>query len=172
MHQAIQIEIREAFDRLIGTLASLSQDQLNQVPFPGSWTAAQVGDHLLKSYGIISLLDGNTGPVYRPVDQKAVAIKTVFLDFGIQMESPDFILPSEGWINKETLIRELEQKAQIILESPKSRDLSRCCLDFELPGSGLLTGWEWIHFITYHTQRHLHQLEKIMLNINVKSERI
>lgn len=157
----IERELQDTFNKLTWELSSLSGDQLNQVPFSGGWTAAQVGDHLVSSYGIVMLLEGNTAPTSRPVDEKAREIKEMFLDFSIQMESPDFILPSEEFIFKEVLIQELEQKTGLTLKCFTTRDLSVTCLDFEVPVFGALTGWEWMHFITYHTQRHLHQLEKI-----------
>jgi len=161
MYQDIRTDLHETFGKLMDTLSSLSEDQLNKSPYTGSWTAAQVGDHLSRSYGIIELLDGNTTPSSQPVSEKVQEIKALFLNFEIQMESPAFILPSEGWIAKEQLLLDLEQKTHGILDSMNSRDLSVSCLDFELPGSGILMGWEWIHFINYHTQRHLYQLDKI-----------
>lgn len=41
-------------------------------------------------------------------------------------------------------------------------DLSFICLDFELPGTGALTGLEWIHFLSTHTRRHVRQLRNIV----------
>ncbi len=41
-------------------LEAFSTEQLNKIPFPNSWTAGQVGDHLLKSYGSWEIFKGWT----------------------------------------------------------------------------------------------------------------
>jgi hypothetical protein len=48
-----------------------------------------------------------------------------------------------------------------LAEAVKLLDLSVICLDFELPGMGMLTRLEWIDFYVFHTRRHIVQLERI-----------
>jgi len=69
--------------------------------------------------------------------------------------------PNHGLSGARIVQISLGQKTQAILGGINSRDLRAICLNFELPRSGILMGWEWIHFINYHTQRHLYQLDKI-----------
>jgi hypothetical protein len=35
------------------------------------------------------------------------------------------------------------------------------CMEFDFPGFGHLTRYEWLKFIVFHTQRHIHQLKQI-----------
>jgi hypothetical protein len=168
MEEDIKTKIEQEFGELITSLSLLDQDQLNMVPFNGSWTAAQVGEHLLKSYGIIEVFRGTTTPTERPVDEKVSELKSVFLNYEIKMESPEFILPSEETINKNELLKGLEEQTKAIVNFILDKDLSLTCLDFEFPYQGHLTELEWVHFLYYHTQRHLNQLEKIKAALKVE----
>jgi hypothetical protein len=96
------------------------------------------------------------------VDEKARAIDEVFLDLNLKMQAPDFIVPSQERIPKEKLLGGLRTRTDGIVAFARDHDLSFTCLDFELPGYGALTGQEWVHFLTTHTRRHLHQLKKIV----------
>jgi hypothetical protein len=91
-------------DELIGLLTPLTQEQLNTVPFKNSWTAGQVGDHLIKSYDAAGVLNGNTKAADRDPDEKAAEVSKLFLDFTIKMKSPKEILPTNDTINKSNLL--------------------------------------------------------------------
>jgi uncharacterized damage-inducible protein DinB len=148
---------------LLDLLSSLSQEQMNTVPFEGSWTAGQLGDHLLKSYGLSKVLDGKTVATERPVDEKIKKIRELFLNFDIKFKSPEFIVPGNGPMDKEKLLKGLEDKIRYVSAFIESHDdLSRTCLDAELPGAGTLTQTEWVQFMTVHTQRHVHQLKNMV----------
>jgi hypothetical protein len=160
-------ELLEAFCKTTGELlqllSPLSEEKLNKVPFEGSWTAGQLGHHLLRSYGLAEVLNGRTAATSRPVDEKIKPVREVFLNFDIKMKNPDFIAPSSGWIDRERLLRGLEDKIKLISDFVESDpDLSLTCLDFEFPNAGTFTRSEWIQFVTVHTQRHVHQLKNIL----------
>ncbi|MBA2498543.1 MAG: DinB family protein [Chitinophagaceae bacterium] len=162
-------EFTDTTNNLIELLSSLTEKQLNAVPFEGSWTAGQVGHHLSKSFGIVVILGGKTIPTNRPETEKINSIREVFQNTGIKMESPEFIIPTTKWIEKEKLIRGLREKISAVKNFIDNHtDLSLTCLDFELPGAGPLTQKEWILFMAIHTQRHIHQLQNIIKIITVK----
>lgn len=162
----IQTELREAMDDLLHIISSLDAEQLNRVPFEGSWTAAQVGEHLLKSYGVVEILKGNTRPTRRPIDEKVKAIEDIFLDFNLKMESPEFIVPSKEKIDKNYLLQGLKEKIGGIIDFSRQKDLDATCIDFEVPGFGPFTKLEWMHFVKCHTFRHVRQLKNILHKLN------
>ena len=62
---------------------------------------------------------------------------------------------------KKELEERLDKKIKGLIDAATTLDLSVICTDFELPQMGHLTRAEWLYFVSYHTRRHLHQLQKI-----------
>ncbi len=147
---------------LLQTFKAFSPRQFNTIPFEGSWTAGQVGDHLLQSaVGLPTLLQDTTQETDRPIDAKAEIISTVFLDFTTKLKAPDFIIPSDGPHDKAALLQSLTTTLDAIKSTARSVDLAKTCTSFALPQIGELTGLEWIHFVTCHIKRHTWQLNNI-----------
>jgi len=166
MKNEIVHSFEETTHSLLKALQSFDEQSINEIPFEGSWTAAQVTDHILKSQaGLPHLLGGKIESTDRNPNEKTAGIKKIFLDYGIKMKSPDFILPSLEPQDKEALIKKVEDTSKNIIEAMHKGDLNKVCQDFELPNMGLLTGSEWSWFAIYHTQRHVHQLNNIHTSI-------
>lgn len=161
------LEIQAVFDKLTGVLSGFDQNQIDKIPFENSWSAGQVGEHLLKGLsGLPRLAAGKTENADRPQDAKVQAIRDLFLDFNTKMQSPDFILPTQNEHDKAQLISGLRQIENELMGVAQNTDLSLVCLDFELPGFGPFTVYEWISFFLAHARRHTHQLENIYARIN------
>ncbi|WP_316791035.1 DinB family protein [Pedobacter frigoris] len=154
--------LKTSFEELIQILSDLDQQQLNEVPFEGSWTAAQVGDHLFQSYELIDILKENVVPTSRPIDQKVQGIQELFLNFEMKFQSPVSILPYRGVIDKAELLHGLNCRTKQLTDFAESNDLSLTCTAFEFPGFGTLTRLELLIFIDVHTKRHTHQLRNII----------
>lgn len=161
----MKAEAEKLFDQtmreLILILEEFSTSELNEIPFSGSWTAGQVADHLYRSYAVIHTLNGNIVPANRAADEKISGIKDLFLNFNIKMNSPEGIIPSTEFIEKENLITGLKDRISQIRDLIARKDLSLVCTDFAIPEYGPFTRLEWVYFTIYHTQRHLKQLEQI-----------
>ena len=152
----------EAEQEFLNVLASFTQEQINQVPFAGSWTAAQVADHMFKSKsGMPQLLTGPTADTAREPDEMIEAINSVFLDFTTKLQSPDFILPTNEPANREALLTSLAAIRDNIKAVSATIDLSKTITSFPFPGMGEFTAYEWIYFAICHTRRHTHQLKNI-----------
>ena len=163
-------ELLSSFDdttrELVQTLSLFDERELNTIPFEGSWTAGQVGEHLLKSGpGIAKLLSGNTQPAERPADEKVASIEAIFLDFTKKAKSAEAIWPSDEPKEKEKLISTLKETMDDIKLKAESMDLSLICLDFPFPTLGEFTRWEWITFVICHTKKHIFQIKNIYQKI-------
>jgi len=161
MYEAVKKEITETFNELDNILFSFSNAQLNTIPFEGSWTAGQVADHIIRSLsGLEKIINGPVGPANRAADEKVAAIRDLFLNFGIKMKSPDFIMPGAGPYEKEnqlTIIGQLKEK----MLAAVGQDLDLLCIAAEFPTFGLLTRKEWLNFYLVHTERHTQQVKNI-----------
>jgi hypothetical protein len=156
----VQKELKDTKAALLQAISSVSDNRFNTVPFKGSWTAAQVADHLLKAVGT-AVLYGKTKPTERKPDEKAAETAKLFLNMDIKMKSPDFILPSEDEQDKQVIFNRAETTFSKLIEAAETLDLSLICLDFEIPGFGEFTRLEFIWFYIVHTQRHINQLKNI-----------
>lgn len=166
MNQELYIQFKNATQELLDIISSLTEEELNTFSEKGGWTVAQIGEHLLKSYAVVETLNGTVVPTERPIDQKVEEMRTLFLNFDIKMNSPEAIIPSKGFIVEARLLKGLERRIEELNEVIQNKDLSMTCTDFEIPEYGPFTRLEWIHFNLYHTQRHVHQMKRIIGKIN------
>jgi hypothetical protein len=170
MKHALSYDIAHTAENLIALLSDFTDDTLNKTPFEGSWTAGQVGDHIGRSLtGILHVIEGNVRNSERPINEKCIALRDLFLNFSIPMQSPPEILPTDEPLKKNTLLLSLETTLRELRTIAENRDLAVTCLDFELPMFGPLTRYEWLSFMIYHTQRHIQQLKKISLHFQVNA---
>jgi hypothetical protein len=162
MKAELKQNIAETFSKLNAVLSSFSENEMNTIPFEGSWTAGQVANHLIMAMsGLPELCNGKTEKSLREPDEKIKNIKAIFLDFTIKMESPESLYPSEIECNKNSILLSLQKIKQDMLNIAETNDLTLTCLDFELPVFGKFTIYEWLSFALIHSQRHIQQLNTI-----------
>lgn len=137
---------------------------INTVPFEGSWTAAQVVDHITRSNMSIARAFTLKGAmINRDPAERVQELKEIFLNFNITFQSPDFILPTQATYEKKMLIALLDRSVDKIREVSCQADLSEM---INHPAFGDITKFEILHFVLFHTLRHIHQLEKIFLAVS------
>ena len=155
-------ELEAAAQQLLQLLSSFDQEQVNTAPFDGSWTPAQVGHHLYKSYkGLPQLLQGPVKQTQRDPAQNAEQIKNHFSDLETKMKAPEFVVPELQQYDKATLLNNLQHALGQITGAVKTLDLTQTCTAFAFPVYGELTRLEWAYFVIYHTRRHSPQLRKM-----------
>jgi len=145
---------------LLIIIESLSESTLNTIPFKHSWTAAQLTTHVTKSNSSIAqALNMEAKPAQRDPAERVQELRGIFLDFTTKFKTPDFILPTEDTYEKNILIARLNRSNERLREAAGRVDLSGI---INLPAFGEITKLELLHFVLYHTQRHLHQLKNII----------
>lgn len=155
-------ELENSLNEFQQLVSSFDENQINECPFEGSWTPAQVAQHIvMANSGFGEVLNGPVKNTERAPDEQVEKIKNNFLDFTSKMKSPDFIVPHDKQYNKDSLLKALEGIKGNVSKAISDLDLTQTCLAFELPVYGCLTRLEAIYFVIYHTQRHAHQLKKI-----------
>lgn len=152
------------------TLASFQPEQVNAVPFEGSWTAGQVAEHILMSEsGIPEAVLGSTEETARPVAQYVPVIESIFLDFTARYQAPEFIIPSAGPHDQQQLLEAFKAERAAIREIAAHEDLTLTCTDFEFPQIANLTRWEWLQFVLCHSKRHARQLRNISEKVSART---
>ncbi|MBS1575954.1 MAG: DinB family protein [Bacteroidetes bacterium] len=160
MKEEVYMHYENAAAEFSGLISSFNQIELNSVPFEGSWTAAQVGIHILKSnQSIIQALTMEAQPVDRSPDERVEELKSVFLNFNKKLKSPDFILPAPGNYKKEKLVKDINESMDELRAMAKKVSLSGA---IRHTAFGDITKLELVHFVVYHIRRHSLQLKKIL----------
>jgi hypothetical protein len=163
MTQNVLQEFEEATHTFLTLLSSFDQQQINTVPFAGSWTAAQTGEHVFKSDSmLLEWLTSATQPTLRKPDEQVAGIRAQFLDFSTKLESPEQIRPTEGTHDKEALIAALQATRARLRHIIGHDDLT-----LTVPGTffGEPTKLELVNFVVVHTKRHINQLQKIFRKV-------
>ena len=144
---------------LMQVLNGFDGQNINTAPFEGSWTAAQVVDHITRSNMSITKAFTLKGAMLnRDPAERVLELKNIFLNFNTRFQSPDFILPTQEVYERKMLIALLNRSVDRIREVSCQANLSEM---INHPAFGDITKFEILHFVLFHTQRHIHQLKKI-----------
>jgi hypothetical protein len=162
MAQQIIAQLENALNETIYLLKGIDEANINKRPAEGSWSAAQVARHLYKSTaGSDEMFAAATPEAGRPVDERAENYREILMNFESKMNSPEFLVPEDKLFDKDRLIISLEEVNKIAVSAIKTSNLAQLA---PLPEGHPLNGstkLEIVHFFTYHTLRHNHQIEKI-----------
>ncbi|HTD39979.1 MAG TPA: DinB family protein [Mucilaginibacter sp.] len=162
MKNDAQNEIANAKEELLRALNLFDQENINIIPFEGSWTGGQVAEHILKSIsGILETIKGPIKPTDRDPEEHVKQLGDIFLNMDIKMKSPDFIIPSDDPKEKTSLSIAISSTLDGIKQVAENDDLTVTCSGFDMPMMGPLTRLEWISFASFHTRRHTQQLKNI-----------
>lgn len=152
-------EFESATNAYVRIVSSLSEEELNTIPYEGSWTVAQITEHIFKSdNAVIKALYGPVQTTSRPADEGVENLRTTFLNFTTKLKSPEFIIPTDAKHDKDQLITAFKGVRDLIGKAIKTLDLTVTC---SMPVFGQPTRLELISFVIFHTQRHTNQVQRI-----------
>ena len=158
--KALLASVNRASTELLALLEPLDEKQINTIPFKESWTAAQLATHVTKSNkAMAQAMEMEGKPTERDPAARAKELKDLFLDFSIKFKSPEFILPTQNRYEKEPLIAALQKSNERLKENAARVAITK---KISLPAFGEITKLELLHFVLYHTQRHIRQLKNII----------
>ena len=162
--------LENATTELIDLISSTDSVKINSIPFRNSWTAAQLAAHVTKSNNAIIQAMGMEGEkAKRNSGERIQELKSIFLNYETRFQSPDFIMPTQQIYEKNGLVADLNTSIEGFKTTMRGVDFVEI---ISLPAFGEITKLELAWFVLYHTQRHLHQLKKILIGLatNKKSK--
>lgn len=153
------LAVDETLSEFRQLVSSFSQEELNAVPFSGSWKAGEVAEHITKSNASIAqALNANGYLPERERDERAGELKATFLDFTAKFKSPDFVLPTQSHYNKDALTAALKRSIEALKEAGSKANLREAIMN---PALGEITKLELLYLVLFHTKRHIRQLQNI-----------
>jgi phage-related protein len=149
----------DVISELTDLMLSVEEAKVNTIPYDGSWTAPQLLRHVTKSInGMTKAMHMDAKPAERNPGERIEELKKIFLNFSKKLTQPDFIVPEELIYEKQSSIEALNKSFNRFKESAVNANLNDLVVGLPL---GPITKLEIIHFVLYHSQRHLHQMKKI-----------
>jgi len=152
-------KITDAFNEFTKLISSFEENTINRIPFAGSWTPAQVAIHIILATDGVP--DTKTADSDRPFDSFLSMIRPWWEDLNQKFNSPEQLVPDDKTHGTHELISRLHLALEKDLDIIANDDLTKICLDFELPKIGYLTRYEWLWFIEMHLKRHCFQLKNM-----------
>ena len=163
---ALFSKIKEVGDELYQLLEPLSESQINTVPFKDSWTPAQLATHVTKSNkGMEQALEMQGAASDRDIAERVPELESLFLNFEIKMQSPPFIVPGPAPYEKQKVLAAFKTSCDAVFAQMQHTQLAEV-IDMSKT-FGQISKLELCHFVLYHTQRHLHQLKKMLPYLQV-----
>ena len=167
MKKDIVEQLGETTNEMLQLVSSFNEEEMNSMPFKDSWTAAQVAEHVTKSNAsMIRSLSEEGKTSSRNIDEGVPKLKEIFLDFTSKLQSPKFILPTRDTYSKEIVVADLKNSIEQIKKLSNTINLSEI-VNHRVFGE--ITKFEILHFVVYHTQRHIYQLKNIFQRVKSSS---
>jgi hypothetical protein len=149
----------DAISEIAELMSAVEERNVNTVPYEGSWTSPQLLRHLTRSMiGMNRAMQASGKPADRDPGERIEQLRGIFLDFSKTFNRPDFTAPEVRDYQKEQAVEEFKRAFDKLSESARHANLNELV---DLPPLGPITKLEILHFVLYHTQRHLHQMRKI-----------
>lgn len=164
--EELTTEVDSTATKLLSLVRAVNESAFNTIPYEGSWTAGQLVRHLSKSTAAIAKALGNKGALaQRNAGEKTGVLRDTFMNFTSKLQAPDFIVPEEKTYDKATSMAALENAFDQFTTNATGADVNELVEGLPV---GTVTKLELIHFVIYHTKRHIHQLEKISTALQEK----
>jgi DinB superfamily len=159
-------ETSDTVSAISDLMIAVDEESVNTVPFEGSWTAPQLLRHVSKSMqGMAKAMQMEANPADRNPEERIEGLKNVFLDFSRKLTQPDFLIPENQLYKKQPAIDELNKSFNEFKVNASRANLHELVEGLPL---GPITKLEIVHFVLFHTQRHLHQMKNICAVLNRK----
>lgn len=166
-----EMSLKEKLDQnteaLLSKIDKIADDKFHSNPDEVTWSPAQVVEHLYRSeFGVPKLFAGET-KVEADRDSETIVekMRVQFLDTNKRLKAKGVILPGDEKRSKEELISNFRSLRKKIAAMADQFEGSEVCTSFEHPIYGYLTREEWTHFNIFHTERHMSQIDRILVRL-------
>lgn len=157
--QQFLLSFDEVVSELLLLIATFTKEEINRHPYDGSWSAAQVTEHITKSIASVRQALQTSGKIIdREADERVAEIKAMFLDFSLKFKAAEALLPTATYTDTTTLVSELTGSVDLFKQAAREANLSEA---IPVPGFGELTKFELLYLALYHTYRHIQQIKNL-----------
>jgi hypothetical protein len=155
----LETQFLEVVRRFVEAMYDFDETVFNQRIEADTWSAAQVGSHVVKSLAFIhQQVNGAVQMCPRAADENIDVLKRAMEDMSVKGKSAEILRPGAELTSRTRIRIDITNAEQALLKDINGLDLSQECQDMDFPGLGKLTRYELISFAGFHTDRHRKQL--------------
>lgn len=156
-------------DNFINSIRDLSENLWYRKPGPGEWSTAECAEHILQTelYYFDPLLhkalSEEPKPERRPeVDGKDGIAISIMEERAFKVKGAPWEEIPDKKIDKKALMADFLAKRNAIIDFLKTSDAEFRVHFIDAPGMGLLDAYQFILYISAHTNRHTGQIQDII----------
>jgi len=165
LEQHLTVSVRH----FVEALYEFRESIFNRAPEINSWSAAQIGSHVIKSMVYIhQVVTGETSEVQRDPEMYVGELKSIMENGDIKSTSADILMPSPDFLMRTQIRQELTAAMLHLITDISTLNLSVLCKAMQFPQIGCLTRYELISFAIYHIERHTRQLANVLQALQAK----
>ena len=169
--------LQATHDEFLKSIAGLSEKQWRFKAAPDRWSIAEVAEHITISESTFlgtlqnQVMTAPADPAKRAeVKGKDEMVLKMVPDRTQKRRAPENLRPLNRWPNRDELTKAFEANRKATMDYVKTTtgDLRDHFAPHGAPG--LLDGYQWILFISAHSERHTKQIEEVKADPNFPKE--
>lgn len=158
---------------LFTCFSNLSAEQLSYKPTDNSWSALECLEHIYlidkAVLGAISAPPSDNKSDKTELFGEEKLNKLLVNGRSFKVIAPDYVKPRGQFSSKDDAIQHIEDIISKIIDYITNHPIEQHTHTYKHPILGAMTQTDWIHFLTSHTQRHIHQIEDLKAGNNFPS---
>jgi hypothetical protein len=162
--------LEQTRDGVVAAVKGLSDAQMNFKAGPDRWSVAQVLEHIALAEDYLyqnitnNVMKAPAGPADRDTAKIDAMVLAMIPDRSHKAQAPPPLVPTGRWTPEEALKHFLASRARTIELMKTAPDLRAHVTDSPLGQQ--LDGYEWLLFISAHSERHTKQILEVKANPN------
>lgn len=163
---SLQEKIRSISYSLIDLIDSSTEEELLFKAAPDSWNILECVEHICLVNGNVARLLELPPPASYENKQPELYSEgklnhLLVIKRDIKRVAPDFVTPKGVYKTAGEAKEVIYNNTEHMLDTLEHSDISEQTHTIPHHALGEMTKTDWVHFMLAHTQRHLHQIEKI-----------
>jgi len=158
--------LNDTKDDYVKQLTGISDAQLNFRSAEGRWTIAEIAEHItVVEQALFGMITNQVmkAPATKCEDPNRVADTAIVLAITNRSQkftAPEQVRPNGRWKTKEDLLASFDKTRNTTIDFMKNNKADLRSTFAQAP-MGMMDGFQWVLFMTGHSERHLAQLKEV-----------
>jgi hypothetical protein len=162
--------LEQTRDGVVAAVKGLSDAQMKFKPAPDRWSVAETLEHITMAEDYLGgfvtgqVMKSPAGPADRDTAKIDAMVLAMIPDRSHKRQAPPELVPTGKWTPAEALEHFLKSRASTIEFMKSTPDLREHA--FDSPLGQKLDAYEWLLFISAHSERHTKQILEVKADPN------